>query len=68
MASMRVIPIFIGSAVTVLLGLILWSIRRVRTGEAISLTAEDWTANMLTWLLVLAGLAAGVFILYTLGP
>ncbi len=57
---------FVGLAVAVLAGVVLWSVRRARASRTVRLTGDDWAGKLLVWLLVLAALTTGAFISYAL--
>ncbi len=66
MVPVASIPVFVGIAVAVLLGLVLFSAGRVRRPQTRGLPEEDWAGNMLVWLLVLAAFVTGAFVSYAL--
>ncbi len=57
---------FVGLAVVVLTGVVVWSGRRARASRTTGLTGDDWAGRMLVWLLVLAAFTTGAFISYAL--
>jgi predicted small integral membrane protein len=65
-AQIQGVPAFVGLAIAVLLGLVVWSIRRGRGPQTGVLAWDDWTGRMLAWLLILAAFVAGAFISYAL--
>jgi hypothetical protein len=66
MVHMRGVLAFIGVAVAALLGLLLWSARRIRPSPAAWDAGEDWAGRMLVWLLVLAAFMIGAFVSFAL--